>query len=77
MLVRSDSVWKLAFTSLESKLWSSSANVKESLLVCLLVDKGSSTGTKNFAILYVGVLMTEKISLKSGGLSVTIFLDFS
>ena len=48
MLVKSDSISRLAITSLEWKLWSYSANVKESLTVYSLVVKDSSTGTKNF-----------------------------
>ena len=37
-----------------------------------LVVRGSSTGTENFANLYVGVLMANKIGLKDGRPSVTI-----
>ena len=37
-----------------------------------LVIRGSSIGTKNFASLYVGVLMADKIGLKDGMPSVTI-----
>ena len=37
-----------------------------------LVVKGSSIGTKNFASLYVGVPMADKIGLKDGRPSVTI-----
>ena len=72
MLVKSDSISKLAITSLESKLWSSSTNVKESLIVYSLVVRDSSTGTKNFASLYVGVPKADKIGVKTGKRSVTI-----
>ena len=72
MLVKSDSISKLAITSLESKLWSSSANVKESLIVYLLVVMGSSIGIKNFLSFYVGVPMADKIGLKDGRPSLTI-----
>ena len=72
MLVKSDSVSKLVITSLESKLGSSSANVKESLIVYSLVVRGSSIRTKNLASLYVGVPMTDKIGLGDGRPSVTI-----
>ena len=72
MLVKSDSVSKLVITSLESKLWGSSANVKESLIVYSLVVWGSSVGTKNFASLYVGVPMADKTGLKDGRPCVTI-----
>ena len=37
-----------------------------------LVVRGSSIGTKNFASLYVGVPMADKIGLKDGRPSVTI-----
>ena len=37
-----------------------------------LVVRGSSIGTKNFASLYVGVPMADKIGLKDGGPSVAI-----
>ena len=72
MLVKSDSISNLAIASSKSKLWSSSANVKESLIVYSLVVRGSSIGTKNFASLYVGVLMADKIGLKDGRPSVTL-----
>ena len=66
MLVKSNSISKLAITSLESKLWSSSTDVKESLIVYTLVVSGSRIGTKNFESLYVGVSMADKIGLKHG-----------
>ena len=46
---------KLAITRLESKVKSSSERKNESLIVYLLDVKGAGKGTKNFAILYVGV----------------------
>ena len=66
MFVKSDSIPKLVITSFESKLWSSSVNMKESLRVYSLVDRGSSIGTKNFASLFVGVPVADKIGLKDG-----------
>ena len=72
MLVNSYSISKLAITSLELKLSSSSANVKDSLIVYSLVVRYSSIGTMNFASLYVGVSMADKIGLKDGRPSVTI-----
>ena len=54
------------------KNWSSAANMKESLVVYSLVVRGSSIGTKNFASLYVGVAMEDKIGLTDGRASVTI-----
>ena len=68
----SDSISKLAIKSLESKLWSSSGNVKESLIVYPLVLRGSNIGTKSFESLYVGVPIADKIGLKDGRPSVTI-----
>ena len=38
-----------------------------------LVVRGSSIGTKNFAILCLGVPVADKIGLKDGRPSVTIF----
>ena len=67
MLVKSYSISKVAMTSFESKLWSSSANVRESLIVFLLVVRGSSVGTKNLASLYVDVPMGDKIGSKMEG----------
>ena len=72
MLLKSECILKLAITSLESKLWSSSASVKEFLIVYSLVVRGSSIGTKNLASLYFGVSMADKIGLKDGRPSVTI-----
>ena len=60
MLVKGDSISKLAITNLKLKFWSSSANVKESLIVCSLVVRDPVIGNKNFASLYVGVLMADK-----------------
>ena len=72
MLVMSDSISKLAIISFESKLWSSSANVKDSLIVYSLVVRGFSIGTNNFASVFVGVPMADKIGLKDGRTSVTV-----
>ena len=41
------------------------------LIVYSLIVRGSSIGTKNFASLYVGVLMADKINLKDERPSVT------
>ena len=46
--------------------------MKASLTVYSLVVRGSSTGTKNFASLYVGVPMADKIGLKDGRPSIKI-----
>ena len=59
--LRSDSVSKLAIASLDLKLRSSSANVKESWIVYLLSVSSSNIGTKNFSKLYVGVPMADKL----------------
>ena len=71
MLVKGDSISKLAIANFESKLWSSSANVKDSLVYSLVV-RGSAIGTKKFVSLYVGVPMADKIGLKDGMPSMTI-----
>ena len=46
--------------------------MKESLVVYSSVVRGSSIGTKDFASLYVGVAMEDKIGLTDGRASVTI-----
>ena len=57
---------------LQVELWNSSAIVNESLIVYSLAVRGCSIGTKNFASLYAGVPMADKIGLKDGRPSVTI-----
>ena len=47
--------------------------MKESLTVYSLVVRDSSIGTKKFASLYVVISMADKIGLKDGRPSVTIF----
>ena len=71
MLVKSYYTSKLAITSLESRLWSSSTIAKKSLIVNSLVARHFTIGTKNFAILYVGVRVADKIGLQDGKPSVT------
>ena len=72
MLVKSDSISKLALTSLESKLWISFANLKESLIVYSLPVRGPSNGTEDFASLYIDIPKTDKISQKDWRTSLTI-----
>ena len=72
MLVKGDSISKLSIKGSESKLCCSCANVKESLIVYSLVVRGSNIGIKNFASLFVGVLMADKIGPKDGRPSVII-----
>ena len=57
---------KLAITRLESNVKSSSEKENESLIVYSVDAKGASKGTKNFAILYVGVPISDKIGRKGG-----------
>ena len=57
---------KLARTRLESNVKSFSEKENESLIVYSLDVKGASKGTKNFAVLYVGVLISDKIEPKGG-----------
>ena len=45
--------------------------IKESLTLCSLEVKSLCIGTRNLAILYVGVPMTERIGRKAGQLSIT------
>ena len=55
MLVKSGSISKLTMISFESKLWSSSANAKESLIVYSLVVKGSNENS----ILFLDIKITR------------------
>ena len=66
ILVNRDSMSKLAITRLESNVKSSSEKENESLIVYSLDVKGASKGTKNFAILCVGVPISDKMGRKSG-----------
>ena len=66
ILVNRDSMSKLAITRLESNVKSSSAKENESLIVYSLDVKDASKGTKNFAILYVGVPISDKMGRKGG-----------
>ena len=77
MLVNRYSISKLAITSLESKLWCCSAYVKESLIVYWLVVRSSSIGTKNFASLYVGVHVADKVGVKDRRPSVKSFWNLA
>ena len=75
--MKGDSISKLAITNLKTKFWRSSANVKESLIVYSLVVNNPSIGTKNFASLYVGVLVADKLVGKDGRLWVTGLLNLA
>ena len=67
MLVTRDSMSKLvAITRLEWNIKSSSDKKNESLIVYSLDVKGASKGTKNFAILYAGLPISDKIERKGG-----------
>ena len=57
---------KLAIKRFESNVKSSSEKENESLIVYSLDVEGASKGTKNFAILYVGVPISDKIGRKGG-----------
>ena len=72
MMTKSDFVSQLVIKSLQSKLWNSSSNMKEPLILYSLVVRGSSIGTKNFTSFYVDVTMTDKRDLKDGRLSLAI-----
>ena len=77
MLIKRDSISKLVITNLESKLEISFLIVKESFIVYSLVVGDPSSGTKNFASLYVDVLMAAKIGQKDGKLSVQTLWIFT
>ena len=66
MLVKGLSTSKLAMIQLASKLTTSSANENELWTVNSLTVKSDKTGTKNFARLYVGVRITDKMGRKEG-----------
>ena len=70
MLVKRLSTSKLAMLQLASKLTTSSANEKEPWSVNSLTVKVDKIGTKNFAGLYVGVPIADKMDQKEGQLSI-------
>ena len=51
--------------------------MKDSLIEYSLVVRGSIIGTKTFATLYVSVTMADKIGVKDGKPSVTIFWNLA
>ena len=69
MLVKRLSTSKLGMTQLASKLTTSSANENESWTVNSLTVTGDKIGIKNFARLYVGVPIADKMGRKEGQLS--------
>ena len=71
MLVNNDSTSRLAIKRELSYFVISLAKLKESLTVNSLWVKGSKIGIKNFARLYPGVLIAERIGLNLGILSTT------
>ena len=77
MLVKRLSPSKLAIIQLVSKLTTSSANENESWTVNSLTVKGDKIGTKNFAILYVGVPIANKMGRKEGQLSMIGLCDLA
>ena len=64
ILVKTLSTTKLAMIQLASKLATSSANENDSLTVNLLISKEDKVGTMNFAILYTGVPIADKMDRK-------------
>ena len=77
MLVKRLSPSKLAIIQLVSKLTTSSANENESWTVNSLTVKGDKIGTKNFARLYVGVPIANKMGRKEGQLSMIGLCDLA
>ena len=69
MLVKRLSTSKVGMIQLASKLPTSSANENESWTVNSLTVKSDKIGTKNFARLYVGVPIADKMGQKEGQLS--------
>ena len=51
MMEKDDSIYNLRITNLELKLWSSSENMNESLMVYLLIVRGANHGIKSFTSL--------------------------
>ena len=64
MLVKRLSTSKLALIQLASKLATSSANENESRTVNPLTVKGDKIGTKNFARIYAGMSIADKMDRK-------------
>ena len=62
MLVKRLSTSKLTMIQLASKLTTSSANENKSWTVNSLTVKDDKIGTKNFARLYVGVSIADKLA---------------
>ena len=77
MLVKRLSPSKLAIIQLVPKLTTSSANENESWTVNSLTVKGDKIGTKNFARLYVGVPIANKMGRKEGQLSMIGLCDLA
>ena len=69
MLAKRLSTSKLVMIQLASKLTTSSANENESWTINSLTVKGNKIGTKNFARLYVGVPIADKMDRKEVQLS--------
>ena len=69
MLAKRLSTSKLVMIELASKLTTSSANENESWTINSLTVKGNKIGTKNFARLYVGVHIADKMDRKEVQLS--------
>ena len=68
VLVNRDSMPKLTITRLESNVKRFSERENESFRVYSLDVKGAGKGTKNFAILYIGVPISDKIRQKRFGI---------
>ena len=73
MLVKRDSISKLAMNDPESCSMTSLANSKLFLIVNLLVVIGSKIGTKCLAILEEGVLIADKVGRRGVKLSIKGF----
>ena len=77
MLVNNEVMSRLAIKQSEFCCSISLAKSNESLTLYSLEVKSLSTGTRNLAILYVGVPMTERIARKAGQPSITFLWTFA
>ena len=77
MLVNNEVVSRLAIKQSEFCCSISLAKSKESLTLYSLKVKSLGIGMKNVSIIYVGVLMSDKIGRKAGQPSITFLRTFA
>ena len=76
-LVNNEIISRLVIKQSEFCSSISLAKSNESLTLCSLEVKSLSIGTRNLAILYVGVPMAERICQKAGQPSITFLWTFA